>query len=334
MLDRPLPLQAVQYLNQILGQGAVRLQASLRTAELPYFVQDAYDIVAGSVHGHPITLACLKHAIPVSVEQIERSTQRIRDVFQTPLIVALPGLSPGERKQLIQRDIAFVVPGKQLFAPMLGMVLSEQFGTPTLQRQAKHLSPSTQALLIWFLLHHPVDEVWHPFDDAAAMGYAAMTATRAIRELVAFELFDLLQQGRAKYLQLKGSRRALWDLAKPFLRSPVQKTLWTFDKGILDLPGAVVAGEDALARLTLLNEPGQRVVAVASSALALAGQRGVFFEPKEVADGVAVQVWRYEPAMQIKAHVVDPLSLWVSLQGSADDRIQMALDELEEQFPW
>ena len=130
------------------------------------------------------------------------------------------------------------------------------------------------------------------------------------------------------------SRRALWDLAKPFLRSPVQKTLWTFDKGILDLPGAVVAGEDALARLTLLNEPGQRVVAVASSALALAAQRGVFFEPKEVADGVAVQVWRYEPGMQIKTHVADPLSLWVSLQGSADDRIQMALDELEEQFPW
>jgi hypothetical protein len=32
--------------------------------------------------------------------------------------------------------------------------------------------------------------------------------------------------------------------------------------------------------------------------------------------------------------VADPLSLWVSLQGSADDRIQMALDELEEQFPW
>jgi hypothetical protein len=166
------------------------------------------------------------------------------------------------------------------------------------------------------------------------MGYAAMTATRAIRELVAFELFDLLQQGRAKYLQLKGNRRALWDLAKPFLRSPVQKTLWTFDTGILDLPGAVVAGEDALARLTLLNEPGQSVVAVASSAVALAEQRGVFFEPKEVAGGVAVQVWRYEPAMQIKTRVVDPLSLWVSLQGSADDRIQMALDELEEQFPW
>jgi hypothetical protein len=76
------------------------------------------------------------------------------------------------------------------------------------------------------------------------------------------------------------------------------------------------------------------VVAVASSAVALAEQRGVFFEPKEVAGGVAVQVWRYEPAMQIKTRVVDPLSLWVSLQGSADDRIQMALDVLEEQFPW
>ena len=334
MLDRDLPQRTVQYLNQVLGEGAVHLQPSPQTAELPYFVQDAYDIMTGGVHGHRITLACLKHAKPMPVEQIERSTQRIREAFQTPLIVAMPGLSPGERKQLIQRDIAFVVPGKQLFAPKLGMILSEQFGSPTPKRHAQHLSPSSQALLIWFLLNHPVDEIWHPFDDAAAMGYAAMTGTRAIRELVEFELLDLLQQGRSKYLQLKGSRRELWDQAKPYLRTPMQRTLWTFDPSILALPGTLVAGEDALARLTLLNEPPQRVVAIASSAVAQARQRGVFFEPGEVADGVAVQVWRYGPAMQAKTNVVDPLSLWVSLKDSADDRIQIALDQLEEQFPW
>ncbi len=334
MLERPLPQRTVQYLNQVLGEGAVCLHPSPQAAELPYFVQDAYDIMTGGVHGHQITLACLKHAKPIPVKQIELGTQRIREAFPSPLIVAMPGLSPGERKQLIQRDIAFVVPGKQLFAPKLGMILSEQFAAPTLQRHSQNLSPSTQALLIWFLLHHPVDEIWHPFDDAAAMGYAAMTATRAIRELVEFELLDLLQQGRSKYLQLKASRRELWDQAKPYLRTPVQKTLWTFDADILNLPGAMISGEDALARLTMINEPRQRVVAIASTAVAQARQRGVFFEPGEVADGLAVQVWRYVPAMQVKTNVVDPLSLWVSLKDSADDRIQMALDELEEQFPW
>ena len=334
MLEIPLPQRTVQYLKQVLGEGAVYLRPSPQAAELPYFVQDAYDIMTGDFHGHQITLACLKHAKPMPVEQIELGTQRIRQAFQTPLILAMPTLSPGERKQLIQRDIAFVVPGKQLFAPRLGMILSEQFGAPTLQRQAQHLSPSTQALLIWFLLHHPLDEIWHPFEDAAAMGYAAMTATRAIRELVGFELLDLLQQGRSKYLQLKASRRELWDQAKPYLRTPVQKTLWTFDSDILNLPGTMVAGEDALARLTMLNEPRQRAVAIASSAVAQARLRGVVFEPGEVADRVAVQVWRYVPAMQGKTNVVDSLSLWLSLQNSADDRIQMALDELEDQFRW
>ena len=76
------------------------------------------------------------------------------------------------------------------------------------------------------------------------------------------------------------------------------------------------------------------MVAIASSVVAQARQRGVFFEPGEVADGLAVQVWRYVPAMQVRTNVVDPLSLWISLKDSADDRIQMALDELEEQFPW
>lgn len=334
MLDKPLLQLTVQYLNQVLGEGWVRLQPTSQTVELPYFVQDAYDIMTGGIHGHQVTLACIKSDKPTPVEQIERSTQRIREAFQTPVIVAMPALSPGERKQLIQRDVAFVVPGKQLFAPRLGMILSEQFGAPSPQRHTQNLSPSTQALLIWFLLHHPVGEIWHPFKDAASLGYAAMTATRAIRELVDLGLFELLQQGRSKCLQLKGSRRELWDQAKPHLRTPVQKTLWTFDPAILNLPGAMVAGEDALARLTMLNEPRQRVVALTSSAVAQARQLDVCFEPREVADGVAVQVWRYVPDMQAETKVVDPLSLWISLQDSADDRIQMALDELEEQFPW
>jgi hypothetical protein len=28
------------------------------------------------------------------------------------------------------------------------------------------------------------------------------------------------------------------------------------------------------------------------------------------------------------------LSLWLSLQGSGDERVQMALDELQRHFPW
>jgi hypothetical protein len=188
--------------------------------------------------------------------------------------------------------------------------------------------------LIWFLNHHPVTGTWHPFEEAAALGYAGMTATRAIRELLQFKLFELEVRGRAKYLKLNGTRRDLWEKAKPHLRTPVLKTMWTFDRRILELTGAPWAGESALARMTMVNEPQQQVLAMTGEAGQRARQAGIFFEPWEIADGIAIQVWRYEPGMKVKEKTVDPLSLWLSLRDNRDDRIQMALDEIEEKFLW
>jgi DNA-binding MarR family transcriptional regulator len=247
--------------------------------------------------------------------------------------VALSEIAPGERKQLIQHGVAFVVPGRQLFAPSVGMILSERYGTEP-QRAAQVASPATQALLIWFLNQRPVSDTWHPFEVAAALGYAGMTATRAVRELLQFDLFELQERGRAKHLKLTDSRRALWEKAKPYLRSPVMKTLWTYDRSILDVADARFAGESALARLSMLNEPQQPVIAITSEAAQQAKQEGVFFEPRELADAIAVQIWRYIPNILANEKIVDPLSLWLSLKDNRDDRIQMALDDIEENFLW
>jgi hypothetical protein len=62
-------------------------------------------------------------------------------------------------------------------------------------------------------------------------------------------------------------------------------------------------------------------VALTAEAEQRAKQAGIFFEPREIADGIAVQVWRYEPGMQAKEKTVDPLSLWLSLRKNRDDRI-------------
>jgi hypothetical protein len=45
-------------------------------------------------------------------------------------------------------------------------------------------------------------------------------------------------------------------------------------------------------------------------------------------------VWSYTPVLLPGSRTVDPLSLMLSLQEEADERIQLALDELKERFPW
>jgi DNA-binding MarR family transcriptional regulator len=280
-----------------------------------------------------MTLACIKGRGPLAASQLDQHVRQLRELLQAPVIVALPEIAPGERKQLIAQNVAFVVPGRQLFAPQMGMILSERFGIEPRREQAS-VSPATQALLIWFLNHHPVTETWHPFEEAAVLGYAGMTATRAMRELLQFNLFELEVRGRAKYLKLMGTRRELWEKAKPHLRTPVLKTLWTYDHRILEVPDMRWAGESALARMTMVNEPPQQVLAVTAEAIQQARQAGIFFEPREIADGIAVQVWRYLPGIRVKEKTVDPLSLWLSLKDNRDNRIQMALDEIEEKFLW
>lgn len=332
MLENILPQQTLEYLNQVLGKAAVHLSLNGVAVELPYFLQDLYEVVPTELLGHPITLACIKGRQPLTAQQMGQHKRALRELLHAPVIVALPEIAPGVRKQLIQHGIAFVVPNRQLFAPQIGMILTERFGAEP-RREQEIASPATQALLIWFLNHHPITESWHPFHEAGLLGYTGMTATRAIRELLQFNLFELEQRGRAKYLRVIGNRRELWEKAKPHLRTPVFRTFWTYDQRILEVTGARWAGESALARLTMINEPQQQVVAVTSEAIQQAKQVGIFFEPRAIADGIAIQVWRYKPEMLDKK-TVDPLSLWLSLQDSQDNRIQTALDEIEENFPW
>ncbi len=65
----------------------------------------------------------------MTAQQISQHTKQIGELFQSPVIVALSEIAPGERKQLIRQVIAFVVPGRQLFAPSMAMILSERYGT-------------------------------------------------------------------------------------------------------------------------------------------------------------------------------------------------------------
>ena len=333
MLDKMLPQQTINYLNQVLGENAVHVAQSEVANQLPYFLQDTYDVLPGKMLGQPITLACIKGHDPIAAQQIEQHTRRLQELLRAPVIVALSEIAPGARKQLIEQGVAFVVPNRQLFAPQMGMIFTERFRNST-KRKQEQASPATQALLIWYLNHHPTTNTWHPFQEAAALGYAGMTATRAIRELLQFKLFELDVRGRTKYLKLQVDRRQLWEMAKPYLRTPVLNTLFTYDRRVLNAPSVRWAGESAIARLSMVNEPQQQVVALTAEAAQKAKQEGIFFEPHKLADGIAVQVWRYLPNMQIKENTVDPLSLWLSLSGNPDDRIQLALNDIEEKFKW
>jgi len=65
-----------------------------------------------------------------------------------------------------------------------------------------------------------------------------------------------------------------------------------------------------------------------------ATQVGLETLPESMAGACDWELWHYSPALVRDIETVDPHSLTLSLQGNQDERVQLALDELEGRFPW
>ena len=117
------------------------------------------------------------------------------------------------------------------------------------------------------------------------------------------------------------------------MQNPVRKVRWVLDRHD-DLP-AVMAGESALAKYTLMSEPQYPVYAMAAS-----DWKGIrkTLQLKELTypepGCIALQTWRYGPDLLAEGHYVDRLSLFLSLRQESDPRIKIAADELLEQISW
>ena len=53
MLEKTLLQQTIKYLNQVLGDNAVHVAQSEVANQLPYFLQDTYEVLPGKMLGQP-----------------------------------------------------------------------------------------------------------------------------------------------------------------------------------------------------------------------------------------------------------------------------------------
>jgi DNA-binding MarR family transcriptional regulator len=173
-----------------------------------------------------------------------------------------------------------------------------------------------------------------PAEIAEKLGYTPMTASRAVQELTGSGIAELRREGRTRWLYLGDRPVEVWERAKPLLRSPVKRTAWAKPTAALRAPQTPLAGLSALAQRTMLAEPQWPVHAVSVQQWRSATRAGLELLPEPLPGAYEWQVWTYKPKLAVTRNTVDPLSLTLSLQGEADERIQLALDELKEQFPW
>jgi len=296
---------------------------------LPHFVKERYAFARMRMLETPCLLVIDSNHAEESPAAVRKHLDLLRAKYEGEVVYVRPQVTAYNRKRLIEQKVPFIVPGNQMYLPMLAVDLREHFRRTRLALPA--FSPATQAVVIYALLNDVKEELT-PLELARRLGYAPMTMTRAFDELEAANLGIATVRGRERCLRFPDTRKETWAKAQPFLRSPANKRL--FVRQGAPLPG-IHAGLTALAHYSMLAPPAYTTMAVSREQWKKYRDRHKTIEvPAADPDGLEIQVWSYPPALFAQKDVADPLSLYLSLKDDTDERTQGSLDEMMRKFGW
>ncbi len=306
-----------QYLQQILHIDLPKPQRWAGASALPRHVLDSYALYQTSLLGAPCLVVLLQSENEPAISMLKKHLQLIVAKAGWPVLYVQEGIRARTRQNLIEHQISFAIPGRQLYLPPMGIDLREHFQAQA-KAQGAALSPAAQMIWVGSQLKR-----WSADLSATALakccGYSDMTLSRVRRELAVHPAFDW-----------PPTPLETWQTAPPYLRSPVQRTIWL--RNPCDyLQKCPLAGLAALAKRSMLAPPEQDVRAIDAAAWRVLRQLHPDMQEvdADTSDALALELWKYDPVRLVgDAMLVDPWSLFASLTGHAEERVAMALDDM------
>ena len=288
--------------------------------DLPYLITDRYEIQKVAIGTIPALMLRLKVEIP-SVSTVQKHIARIQKAELAPAFLVFESLSKYRRDALIKAHVPFVVPGKQIYLPFLGVALNERCDTEV--ESTEKLLPSAQAIFFYYL-YSKQDRIYLS-DAVKVLQYSAMSVSRAAKQLAQTGLFEECKEGVQKLLIARYERKEMFDRMQPLLIDPVKRRIYI---ALDNLPAQLCqAGFSAMAHYSMLNAPTLACYA-AGVGEKLTGAATL----TNAADQAEIEIWKYDPVILSKDNVVDPLSLIMTLQENADERTEEAIEEILEKF--
>jgi len=306
----------LDYIEEILGERVTRHPWDAK-GSFPLYLIGEYEFFDTMIGAQGCLIIVPKEGLRPT-PALKKNIARIQQARNMPVVLELAALSRQRRQTLIAEKIPFVVPGKQLFLPFMGVLLQEKFDREA--SQIETLQPSAQMLLFWFIYQKCAPLYQSQLPDK--FGFSAMTISKAAAQLTGAGLLDVHKDGVQKVLTSQLPAKELFDGARPVLFDPVRRRFY-IDKS--DVQGSFfTAGETALADKSMLNPPNVDVYGSAKTVKPASATTQLIDGGKQC----ELEIWRYDPTILSGENCADPLSLAMSLAHIRDERVEMSIDEM------
>jgi DNA-binding MarR family transcriptional regulator len=329
----------IQYIKETIGiDFQMKSMPKNIRGKLPLYITERFDLHEIVLFNQVFILAESQEKSDISILQTEKQLLLVKNALNKKVILCLEELSAINRKKLIEKGINFIVPGKQLFLPEIWMDLRETFNESKTKKESQRLLPSAQMIVLWHILHRNETIEKYSFKQLAQkFNYTQMAITKAVEDLKFHELVTV--EGRKeKFIRFISDRKNLWQNLEQeqLLTSPVLKKVFTDEKPDVEM---LPSNESALPEYTDMNPGSQICYAIDKNIFQKIEKKKPLLNANPYEGRYCLEVWKYNPViladgLEYASKIVDPLSLYLSLKNSSDERIKMALDQIIEKTIW
>jgi hypothetical protein len=298
-----------------------------RLKNLPLFLVKSYDFGEIRLFNQSVILLFVRDEF--TTEILRKHLTRIKSALNAIIVPVLPPVDSYKRLRLIDKNIPFIIPGKQMYMPELLISLKEYRNTDADYRQSGKMQPAAQLILLYHMQVESLEGL-NLGKIAGKLGYNPMTITRAAYYFQNIGLCSI-EGTKEKFLKFNKTKRKLWDIAEPKMINPVNKyqfyTGYTLNKSLKK------TNINALSFYTDINNDPIEYLAMLHGLWKFI--EGVDLRPSDPLEAnICIEEWKYDPGILSKKEYVDPLSLYLCFRENKNDRIEMALEKLLKQIQW
>lgn len=260
----------------------------------------------------------------IDLKSLINQKSKYEKFLSLPIVFYFNNMNRSIRNSLIRNHISFITSNSQVFIPFIGMHITNSFNNKK-NINNKKMMPITQSLFL-YMLYICKDSKVIKKDVAKYLNTTKMSITRASEQLESMNILYQERKGKELYMYTKVYGYELFKLAKEFLINPVQETITVeYTKQIDSFP---LANESALSKISMLNKPRRKSVAVNKIQMKKYIFNLVDDKWNNNNDIVNIEKWKYDPNIFSQNNIVDPVSLYMSFSFNNDERIEAELNNL------
>ncbi len=269
-------------------------------------------------------------AIPkeqINLSKLRKHHKQIEKLLSLHCAIFFKNTSIYSKNTMVAEGIPFIVEGKDIYLPFLGILLNS---SPERKiKPVQKISFLTQKIILTAIY-----DDWHKINvtgTASRLGITKMSASRCFDEIEFFAFPILGMKGKSRVIDIPEDKKSLWENIKGLLRNPVISIFYVRD----DLKISFKGGLSALSDYSMIADNLYPTYAVAKKDIRDYDFKDRLIDIKVNEPGCVIQEVGYIiPFMN--NNYMDPLSLSLSLtdEDKSDERIIKSVNDMLEEYVW